>query len=409
MNKSIKFCMTLISLILIIILIAPNVSAHRNSEFVYEYNGKTIGKITNPENDYGTYYFPVAEILSAIDSNTKETYLGRVGAYDTSQIIFRESCYEFKLSSKVTIYDKECKTVKGSIDISRKQLFLDNNKVFMPAFIFEDILGEGTTVSLYTDRIIIRTKDYAEDIKENNKVILIKVNDPWMYVNEEIKKLDPQGGSHPVMQDGRTLLPVAAIISEFGGSTVWNAKEQKASITLLNNKVDIWIDKKKALVNGVEKTLDVGPKIIDSRTMVPLRFVSENLGLKIGWDNANLTAGIYYGDFDTIPSSYSSYFKYKEQQKTTEKTVQAEVTYNTTDPLDKKGIRINIGDVVSAEGMFSGSVKDINGSKILVYWDSKSILIPNGDEEFWGLVTGIKYKTNQWLEARTVTVENSGH
>lgn len=401
--------MTFVSLILIIVLIAPSVSAQRNSEFIYEYNGKTIGKIANPENDYGIYYFPVAEILSAMDSNTKETYLGRIGAYETSQITFRESCYEFKLSSKVTIYDKECKTVKGSIDISRKQLFLDDNKVFMPAFIFEDILGEGTTVSLYTDRIIIRTKEYAEDIKKNNKVILIKVNDPWMYVNEEIKKLDPQGGSLPVMQDGRTLLPIAAIISEFGGSTVWNAKEQKASITLFNKKVDIWIGKTKALVNGVEKALDVGPKIVDSRVMVPLRFVSENLGLQIGWDKANLTAGIYYGDFDTIPNSYTSYFKYKEQQNTTGKTDQAEVTYNTTDPLDKKGIRINIGDIVSAEGIFSGSVKDINGTKILVYWDSKSILVPNGDEAFWGLVTGIKYKTNQWLEARTVTIESSGH
>lgn len=41
--------------------------------------------------------------------------------------------------------------------------------------------------------------------------------------------------------------------------------------------------------------LDVPPKIINGRTMVPVRFIAETMGLKVDWDAANRTVVIGEG------------------------------------------------------------------------------------------------------------------
>jgi len=52
-------------------------------------------------------------------------------------------------------------------------------------------------------------------------------------------------------------------------------------------------------VNGDKKqidpeNLDVFPEIINGRTMLPLRFIAENLGCTIEWDEKSKTIAIYY-------------------------------------------------------------------------------------------------------------------
>lgn len=51
-------------------------------------------------------------------------------------------------------------------------------------------------------------------------------------------------------------------------------------------KIELYVGKKFALVDGREVSLDVPPTVIDNRTMVPIRFVAEQMGLKVDWDQA---------------------------------------------------------------------------------------------------------------------------
>lgn len=48
-------------------------------------------------------------------------------------------------------------------------------------------------------------------------------------------------------------------------------------------KIEMWIGNKIALVNGKTIELDIPPEIKDGRTLVPMRFVAENIGAKITW------------------------------------------------------------------------------------------------------------------------------
>lgn len=92
----------------------------------------------------------------------------------------------------------------------------------------------------------------------------------------------------PVIENGRTVLPVRYIATPLGAQVLWNAKEQK--VTLIGTrKVELWIGKPTARVDGVEVLIDpsnpkVAPRIVGGRTMLPLRFISETFGAEIVYD-----------------------------------------------------------------------------------------------------------------------------
>jgi len=59
-------------------------------------------------------------------------------------------------------------------------------------------------------------------------------------------------------------------------------------VTAKGNGIEmtLYIGGKIAIVNGEEKELDVPAEITDDRTFVPLRFVSENCGAVVAWDDS---------------------------------------------------------------------------------------------------------------------------
>ncbi|SFK76196.1 Copper amine oxidase N-terminal domain-containing protein [Paenibacillus sp. 1_12] len=127
------------------------------------------------------------------------------------------------------------------------------------------------------------------------KQIILQVNNHMMKINGESKEIDAGNGTTPIIHNGKTLLPIRALIDELGGKLDWLDGEQKITIQLNNNKIDLWIDKNTAYVNGTAQTLDVAPAIISGRTMLPLRFIGENLGLQLEWDGATQTINLSYG------------------------------------------------------------------------------------------------------------------
>lgn len=102
----------------------------------------------------------------------------------------------------------------------------------------------------------------------------------------------------PVIEEGRTLVPIRAISeSGFGAEVNWNGKLQQVSITKDDLDILITIDETEVLVNGEEAYMDVPAKIINDRTMVPVRFVSETLDYSVDWDNDNRRVIIDEKDF----------------------------------------------------------------------------------------------------------------
>ncbi|MCL1842881.1 MAG: copper amine oxidase N-terminal domain-containing protein, partial [Defluviitaleaceae bacterium] len=81
----------------------------------------------------------------------------------------------------------------------------------------------------------------------------------------------------PVIQDGRTLLPVRFMAIALGAEVDWNPAASEVTITLDDVSLTFAIGES-AL--GME----VPAQILDERTMVPLRFIGEFFGADIEWN-----------------------------------------------------------------------------------------------------------------------------
>ncbi len=127
---------------------------------------------------------------------------------------------------------------------------------------------------------------------QNDEVILLNIGKPTMLVSGVAKAIDTDNKVTPILVNDTTLVPVRAIIEAFGGQVKWDSKSQKVTITYNKNKVELWINKTSALVNGKKVSVTVAPKNVNGRTMLPLKFISQNLGLSVNWEGSNKSIAI---------------------------------------------------------------------------------------------------------------------
>ena len=96
----------------------------------------------------------------------------------------------------------------------------------------------------------------------------------------------------PVIENGRTLVPVRALFESLDSKVGWDARTKKITIIYEDTEILLFADSVVAIVDNLYKELDVSAKIIDSRTMIPVRFVSETLKFDVQWDDKTRTVTV---------------------------------------------------------------------------------------------------------------------
>lgn len=91
----------------------------------------------------------------------------------------------------------------------------------------------------------------------------------------------------PQIIKDRTMVPMRGIFEAFGAEVDWDDALKKVTAVKEDVKVELVIGSVNAKIGEEEKVLDSEPVIIDGRTLVPVRFVSEALGAKVDWDAEN--------------------------------------------------------------------------------------------------------------------------
>jgi len=113
-------------------------------------------------------------------------------------------------------------------------------------------------------------------------VVQITVGSTKAYINSKVVVLDQP----PIIENGRTLVPVRFIGEAFGATIGWDPVKKTVSYVLEDKNIVLTIGSITAMVNGVKTTLDVAPKILPTgRTVVPVRFISESIGAKVDWNS----------------------------------------------------------------------------------------------------------------------------
>ncbi len=115
----------------------------------------------------------------------------------------------------------------------------------------------------------------------------------WEFLESKITVLmDDREISFSVMPEiieGRTMVPMRELFEMLGATLNWDGETRTVTAHKGTNSVKLQIDNLTVNMNGEEKQMEAAPYIKNSRTMVPLRFASEALGIRVGWDNASRT------------------------------------------------------------------------------------------------------------------------
>jgi outer membrane protein assembly factor BamB len=100
----------------------------------------------------------------------------------------------------------------------------------------------------------------------------------------------------PLIQQGRTLVPIRKIAEEMEALVSWESIDQKVTLTRYDKTIELWIGRSRCKVNGMEKDLPskVAPVILKQRTYLPLRFVAEELDGTVEWIANTQTIKILY-------------------------------------------------------------------------------------------------------------------
>lgn len=128
-------------------------------------------------------------------------------------------------------------------------------------------------------------------------VLSLQIDNPIMTVNGTNTEID-SNNTTPVVIDGRTLVPVRAIIESFGGNVGWNSASRTVTLSLDNNEIDMMIENNTSYINQIPYTLDVAPTVINDRTMLPIRFIAEGFNLGVAWNCDTQRVYIIKNTFD---------------------------------------------------------------------------------------------------------------
>jgi hypothetical protein len=124
--------------------------------------------------------------------------------------------------------------------------------------------------------------------------IVLQAYSPVMTVNGATTIIDPAGGAVPIIKNGRTLLPIRAIVESIGGTVNWDANAQEMTIQVENRTIQLGIGQTTAWVDGASVPIDVAPQVYGGCVLLPLRFIAENLGATVQWDAASQTVTLTY-------------------------------------------------------------------------------------------------------------------
>jgi hypothetical protein len=106
---------------------------------------------------------------------------------------------------------------------------------------------------------------------------------PAVEVNEELAPTSVP----PLEKGGRMFVAVADVARALGATVDWDAPTRTVTVTKADRTIRLVLDSVRAHVNGQDITLDVAPFTHQGRTMMPLRFIAEQLGAQVTYDAGN--------------------------------------------------------------------------------------------------------------------------
>lgn len=169
------------------------------------------------------------------------------------------------------------------LQLEAKKLEMNEYKVQMKAKIQE---MQEVVRNKYTQEELEALKEVSLRFDSIENVDVIPVE------NVLFKKGNAKFDTPPVIKEGRTLIPVRAVSEALGAKVEYDDVEKIVTITKDGKVIVFSLAEGTVTVNEETVEIDVPAEIMNNRTMVPLRFIAEQLELTVEWDQETQTINI---------------------------------------------------------------------------------------------------------------------
>lgn len=265
-----------------VLLLGTNKAYINGNEQVIDHNDHNIKPILKNDRTLVPVRF-ISESFGANvgwDGETKTVSI----TYDNKEIQFIIGLKIIKVNGIITPLDVApeiinnrtflpLRAISESID---KEVFYDNGLIVISD---QEITYDENDVN----QLITK---FSENKSEINEVLVLLVGSNQTFINGNKQTIDSNNSNiKPIIKNNRTLVPVRYIAQSFGANVEWDQKTKTVSVTQGDKNIELKIDDFEMNVNGHITRLDVAPEIIDNRTYLPLRAISEALEKKVFYDN----------------------------------------------------------------------------------------------------------------------------
>ena len=158
-------------------------------------------------------------------------------------------------------------------------------------------------VAVFSIMMLLGFATTTQSLAKQGEQIEIKVDGKTISLekaNVEVNGKKVETDVPSVFYEGNTLVPARIVSEELGAEVKWDNKNRAAIIKTAGKEIIVKENSSKASINGKEKTMPEGAKmklmaikgLKNARTMVPFRFIAEELGATVEWNKETRTAVI---------------------------------------------------------------------------------------------------------------------
>ena len=131
----------------------------------------------------------------------------------------------------------------------------------------------------------------SQTVLARNKTIVLKLNYPNIVTDGQAAPID-DNGTAPLLINGRTYVPVRAVTEATEGEVSWDAPTKTATLTKDGKELKLKVGSNTAYVDGNVAAIDAAPVIRNDRMLLPIRFISESFGYRVDWNKYSKTITI---------------------------------------------------------------------------------------------------------------------
>ncbi len=189
----------------------------------------------------------------------------------------------------ITNEDAQTSVYLDTFDMVEGQLLSADGDLVLNMENAEDYAGKKLlvfydmmTMSIPAQTAPVKVVEVAEVLPETTDSVSVKFNigDSAINVNGEVIEVEKPY----IVGEGTTLVPLRVISEAFDAQVIWNGEDKSVTVNHEGKTIVVTIDSKVAIVDGVEVELEEAPELTENGfSMIPLRFISEQLGAEVGY------------------------------------------------------------------------------------------------------------------------------